>query len=140
MYGLVKGQRHAYDSNTDDPNKVDNVGFRWSSADKSGIYDYEMLRMMVLLFDKSSDKPFEDKVDDALRYDFSTNYEPDMERASKSRYADHSDLVDEYVLGGLELIHRKVVATNSNLSLIELFNEIIDDFEKEKKRRLEHVM
>ena len=140
LYGLIKGARHTYDSVLDNPGKTDVVGFRWAYADNGGLYSYDNLRKMVLLFDKSSNVSFTDKVDNALRFDYSTNDVTDEGLIEQSRYGINSELIDEYVLGGLDLIHSKVMKTTSSQAMIVLLDEIILEVQQEldrKKKELE---
>lgn len=137
LYGLIKGARHKYDPAVDNPEKVDVLGFRWTSADAGGLYSYDNMRKMVLLFDKTSGASFSDKIDNALRFDYSTNEVVDEELIEKSRYGINSDLIDEYVLGGLELIHSKVMGTTSPQAMVDVLEEIITDLEQELQRKKE---
>lgn len=84
-----------------------------------------MLRKYVLLYSKASNESFETKIDRALRYDFTTNdvFDPDLK--SKSKYKENSDIIDEYVLGGLELIHAKIMDMSSREALIDFMNDTI---------------
>lgn len=134
LYGLIKGVRHKYDPAYDNPDKIDQLGFRWAYADPAGLYGYDNLRKMIILFNKASNDSFSDKIDNALRFDYTTNDVIDEDLIEKSRYGSNSDLIDEYVLGGLELIHSKVIETTSPQAMVELIDEMIIELQQE----LEH--
>lgn len=129
LYGLVKGRRHVYDPSTDNPNDSLQLGFRWTSADTSGLFSYETIRKLVLLYDRSSNLSFEEKIDRALRYDFPTNDVKDPDLVAKSLYGDNSDLIDEYVLGGLELLYDKIISISSREAMIAFMRETLDEFQ-----------
>lgn len=128
LYGMMKGVKHKYDPTQDNPNDVDPKGFRWAYANAAGLYNYDNLRKLVLLFDKTPGVSFEEKVDNALRFDYSTNDVIDECLIEKSRYGKNSELIDAYVLGGLELIHEKVISATSPQSMIAILDEIMDEF------------
>lgn len=140
MYGMLKGRRHKYDSSVDNPNDSQPLGFRWAYADGPGIYSYDNLRKMVLLYSKSSDIPFDRKIDLALRFDYTTNDVSDPILLEKSQYKNNSDFLDEYVLGGLELLHEKVLDVSSREQMIVCLNDIIQEMQtavKNKRKLLE---
>lgn len=126
LYGLLKGTSRVYDPKTDNLNDVPNQGFRWAYAEGSGIYGYDNLRKLVLLFSKSSNTPFTSKMDNTLRFDYPTN-DLDPALAEKSQYGNNSDIIDGYVLGGLELIYNKVIRSSSYEETIEIMEEIVDE-------------
>ncbi len=128
LYGLLKGRRHTYDANIDNPNDSLQQGFRWTSADTTGIYSYEMLRKYVLLYSKASDEPFDTRIDRALRYDYPTNDVNNDSLAEKSQYSENSKLIDEYVLGGLELLYEKISTISSQEAMIAFMNTTIYEF------------
>ena len=131
LYGLLKGRKHEYDPKTDNPEDSPQQGFRWTSADVSGIYSYDNIRKMVLLFEKANPSTtFEQKIDLALRFDYKTNDVSDPDLITQSRYKDNSDLVDQYVLGGLELIHEKVNNLSTPVAMISFMNETLEEFQK----------
>ena len=138
LYGLLKGRRHKYDPELDNPNGSVNQGFRWAYADPSGIFSYDYLRKMVLLYSKSSDGSFDKKIDSALRFDYTTNDVSDPDLLAKSQYKDNSDLIDEYVLGGLELLHDKVMDVSSREEMIVCMKGIIQEMQEavKEKRKL----
>ncbi len=129
LYGVVKGRRHIYDVSTDNPNNSPVQGFRWTSASSSGLYSYDLLRKFVLLYSKVDNKNFDEKIDRALRYDYKTNDVADPELKSKSLYKDNSDLIDEYALGGLELIHSKIMEISSTQAMISFMKEALKDIQ-----------
>lgn len=131
LYGMMKGAKHNYDPARDNPDNVDVKGFRWENTNAAGLYNYDNLRKMILLFDKSSGVPFQEKIDNALRYDYPTNDVSDEGLIEKSRYGANSELIDAYVLGGLELIHEKVMRVTSPQDMIAVLDEIMNEF-KEK--------
>ncbi len=137
MYGMLKGRRHKYDPSIDNPNDSLNLGFRWAYADGRGIYSYDNLRKMVLLYSKSSDTSFERKIDLALRFDYTTNDVKDSVLLEKSQYKNNSDFLDEFVLGGLELLHEKVMDVSSREQMIVCLNEILQEMQNavENKRK-----
>ena len=139
-YGLLKGKRHVYDPITDNPDKSENVvGFRWAYADKAGLYNYDNMRKLVLLFHRDPGQSFEQKIDLALRFDYPTNDINDESLISRSKYGENSDLIDEYVLGGLELIHQKVVATTSPQAMIDLMDEMISEIKEGFENKLQAI-
>ena len=140
LYGLIKGTRHKYDPAYDNPDKVDQLGFRWAYADAAGLYSYDNLRKMIILFNRATSESFSEKIDNALRFDYSTNDVADEDLIEKSRYGDNSDLIDEYVLGGLELIHDKVMETTSPQAMIDLLDEILSELQQELKRKRDLVI
>ena len=141
LYGLLKGKRHIYDPVSDNPDKTDlMVGFRWAYAEKTGIYNYDTMRKLVLLYHRDSTQNFEDKIDCALRFDYPTNDIDDPNLISRSKYGDNSNLIDEYVLGGLDLIHEKVVATTSPQAMIDLMDEMIGEIKEGFESKLMHSM
>lgn len=129
LYGLLKGRRHIYDSTIDNPNDSRNQGFRWTSADTAGLYSYESLRKMVLLYDKTSNYTFEEKIDRALRFDYQASDAIGEELKSKAKYKENGELIDEYVLGGLELLHSKVVKINSYSDMVEFMDETLGELQ-----------
>ena len=122
LYGLLKGRRHIYDPKIDNPDDSRQQGFRWAYADSSGLYSYESLRKMILLFDKTSNCTFEEKIDRALRFDFQASDVTDDELKSKAKYK-------ENVLGGLELLHSKISKFNSSSDIIEFMNDTLKEFQ-----------
>lgn len=135
IYGLLKGRRHVYDPQADNPDDSLQQGFRWAYADSTGLYSYESLRKLVLLFDKTSNCTFEEKIDRALRFDYQASDATDEELKSKARYKENSDIIDEYVLGGLELLHSKISKINTSSDMIEFMNETIGEFQELIKKR-----
>lgn len=129
LYGLIKGRRHIYDPLVDNPNDSSPLGFRWTSADSSGLYSYDTLRKLILLYSKSNDMSFEAKIDRALRYDYSTNDIKDPDLIEKSQYGDNSDLIDEFVLGGLELLYEKIASISSREAMIDFMKETMEEFQ-----------
>ena len=129
LYGLLKGRRHIYDPKIDNPDDSRQQGFRWAYADSSGLYSYESLRKMILLFDKTSNCTFEEKIDRALRFDFQASDVTDDELKSKAKYKENGEIIDEYVLGGLELIHSKISKFNSSSDIIEFMNDTLKEFQ-----------
>ena len=81
------------------------------------------------MYSKSSDMPFEEKIDRALKFDYSTNDIKDPNFLDKSQYGANSDIIDEYVLGGLELLYEKVSAISSAELMIVFMNETIDEIQ-----------
>lgn len=131
LYGLLKGRKHVYDPKSDNPDDSPQQGFRWTSADVSGIYSYDNVRKMVLLFEKANPSTtFEQKIDLALRFDYKTNDVSDPDLIAQSRYKDNSDLVDQYVLGGLELIYEKVNGIATPVAMISFMNDTLLEFQK----------
>ena len=131
LYGLIKGVRHKYNPQADNPNNVEQLGFRWAYANSGiGIYNYDNFRKMILLFDRTSNRSFSDKVDNTLRFDYPTNDVSDEELIERSCYGDNSDLIDEYVLGGLELIYNKVIETASVQGMIGLMDDMIAEVQQ----------
>jgi len=131
LYGMMKGVKHRYDPALDNPDNVDPKGFRWIYAYRGKpLYNYDNLRKLILLFDKSSGVTFQERVDNALRFDISTNDVTDIGLIEKSRYGENSELVDSYVLGGLELIHEKVMGATSPQDAIVILGEIMDEFKE----------
>lgn len=118
LVGLVKGRRHEYDPKIDNPNNEEPLGFRWTSAEGSGLYGYDMLRKMVILFDEKNHPDFPTRVDYALRFDFPTNDVTNEELRNKSKYGENGTIIDEYVLGGLEYIHEKIMDSSSPKDVI----------------------
>lgn len=139
LYGLVKGRRHAYDSSTDNPNNSPNKGFRWTSANPSGLYSYDLLRKLVLLYSKVDDTDFDKKIDRALRYDYPTNDVSDAELKEKSLYKENSDILDEYALGGLELLHSKVMEISSTEEMIAFMEDTLEEIQDAVKSKRESV-
>lgn len=130
LYGLLKGRRHVYDSAVDNPNDSVVVGFRWTSADASGLYAYDNIRKMVLLYSKPSTITFEKKIDRALRFDYTTNDINDPKLLDRSMYKENSDLIDEYVLGGLELLYEKINDISSIEAMIDFMKETIGEIQE----------
>ena len=128
LYGMMKGAKHKYDPALDNPNDVDPKGFRWAYANAAGLYNYDNLRKLILLFDKSSNVSFDKKIDNALRFDYSTNDVVDESLIEKSCYGKNSEIIDAYVLGGLELFYEKVSSATSPQSMIVILDEIINEF------------
>lgn len=135
LYGLLKGRRHIYDSKTDNPNDSLQQGFRWAYADSTGIYSYESIRRMVLLYDRTSNCTFEEKIDRALRFDYQASDATDEGLKSKARYKENSDIIDEYVLGGLEELHSKISKINTSSDMIEFMSETLNDFQELVRRK-----
>ena len=135
LYGLLKGRRHTYDPMTDNPDDSPNLGFRWAYAETSGLYAYDNIRKMVLLYSKPSSIPFEQKVDRALRFDYTTNEISDPELLSKSLYKENSDFIDEYVLGGLELLYEKISEISSIEAMIDFMKETLEEIQELTKQK-----
>ncbi len=130
LYGLMKGRKHTYDPTIDNPNNSDPSGFRWAYADKGGIYGYDRLRKIILLYGNPTDTPFSEKIDNALRFDYPTNDVSNENLIAKSKYGDNSEIIDEYVLGGLELIHEKVMNISSPQEMISFMRETLNEFKE----------
>lgn len=131
-YGLMKGKKHTYDNESDqskDPQTKSPVGFRYEYVMRgSGIYNYDSLRKIVLLFDKSRGMSVEERVDDALRFDYSTNNVDDEDLIAKSRYGEHTDLLDQYALGGLDLFYHQVAAITTKEGFVEFMQKQMEEF------------
>ncbi len=135
MYGLLKGRRHKYDPDIDNPNGSTNQGFRWAYADSSGLYSYDNLRKMVLLYSKSPGSSYDAKIDAALRFDYTTNDVNDPILLEKSHYKENSDLLDEYVLGGLELLHEKIMDVSSREQMVLCLQDILKEMQDAVKEK-----
>lgn len=136
LYGLLKGQRHVYDPTVDNPNDSQNLGFRWAYTTR-GFYSLDDLRKYILLYSKVDNLKFDEKIDRALRFDYSTNEVSDPELLEKSQYKNNSDLIDEFVLGGLELLHSKVESISSREGMIDFMNETIQEIRDAVKSKIE---
>ena len=134
LYGLLKGRKHVYDPKTDNPNNSQNLGFRWSYTN-AGLYSFDNLREFILLYSKAGDLDFDKKIDSALRFDYTTNEVSDPDLLEKSQYKENSDLIDEYVLGGLELLHSKVESISSREAMIDFMNEALKEIQDAVKAK-----
>lgn len=128
LIGLTKGRRHEYNPQEDNLDNEEPLGFRWSYAEGSGLYSYDMLRKMVILFDKNLRPDFSTRVDYALRFDFSVNNVTNEDLRLKSKYGENSALVDSYVLGGLEFIHEYIMEAASPKDVIYLMIKMKDEY------------
>ncbi len=129
LYGLLKGRRHIYDPDIDNPNDSPVSGFRWAYADTSGLYAYDNIRKMILLYSKPSATSFDEKIDLALRFDYTTNEISDPMLLNKSKYKENSDLIDEYVLGGLDLLYEKINDISSIEAMIDFMRETLEEIQ-----------
>ena len=127
LYGLIKGRRHKYDPATDNPNGSEQLGFRWTSADGSGPYKYETLRKVIIIYNKDG-RDLSERMDDALRYDYPTNGFDDPVLIEKSKYGENSLLIEQYVLGGLELIYEKVSEISSKEEMVRFIMDVRAEF------------
>ena len=134
LYGLLKGRRQIYDSESDNPNNSPPQGFRWSYTN-AGLYSFDNLRKYILLYSKAGNLEFDQKIDSALRFDYTTNEVSDPDLLEKSRYKENSDLIDEYVLGGLELLHSKVESISSREAMIDFMNDALKEIQDAVKSK-----
>lgn len=132
-YGLMKGKMHKYDPDKDVASNPDRqlIGFRYEATNRAGgIYKYDTLRKIVILFDKSKKKSFSEKIDDALRFDYSTNNVDDEDLIKKSLYGENTDLLEQYCLGGLELFYSKVSSISTPEAMMEFMDEVKEEFQE----------
>lgn len=130
IYGLLKGRRHVYDAKVDNPSDSSFIiAFRWAYAANKGIFSYGNVRKLVLLYSKRDEESFDSKIDSALRFDYSSEDTKDPVLLEKSQYKKNSDLIDEYVLGGLELLHQKIDEISSREAMIVFMKETLEEIQ-----------
>ncbi len=131
-YGLVKGKKHVYDPITDaSPSNLLGNGFRFSSALRAGgIYKYDTMRKMVILFDRSSEDSFDEKMDNALRFDYPVDDVDDEYLITKSKYGENSDLLEQYCYGGMDLFHSDISSIHTPEAMLEYMDGIYKEFKE----------
>ena len=137
-YGLLKGKRHAFDSEKDqssDPQAKSPIGYRYEYATRgSEIFNYDTLRKIVLIFDESRGMSFKEKMEDAFKYDYPTNDVDNEEMISRSRYGDHTELLDQYALGGLDLFYKQVSSISTREGFVEFMQKQMKEFNELAER------
>ena len=129
IYGALQGAMRDYNPSTDDDGtEASTIRSEVFLNKSNGLYSYDTIRKIVLLFDNSRKLEFKEKIDYALRFDLPIEESLPESLKRQSKYNENTELFNRYALGGLVLIYDKLVNVSSKEDLIDTMCQIRDDF------------
>ncbi len=129
IYGSLNGTMREYNPSTDDDGtEASTIRSEVFLNKSNGLYSYDAVRKIVLLFEKSRKLDFKEKIDCALRFDLPIEDSLPESLKKQSKYNENTELFNRYALGGLELIYDKLINVSSKEDLIDTMCQIRDEF------------
>lgn len=128
LYGVIHNVKRAYNPSTD-AIEGEEATIRSDVLMKStGKYRYGDIRKIVIMSDRSDNSTFKERLDRALRYDYSPDDTDIPELKEKSYYNRNTELFDQYALGGIEEIYLKLIEKQNPEDILDFMKRYIDDY------------
>ena len=123
IYGLLNKRTAVFNPETDS-NPKDTADIRSEVIiGQKGRSSYFTIRKIIILSENNRGYSFEEKIDNALRFDIPIEEDSDEYTRRNSKYNSNTELIHGFALGGIELFYQKVSEHKTPEDLIYFMRE-----------------